>query len=983
MPSARFCIITLLFLAAGFLSAPSEGYAHARLTPEMLPDSLPPAPNTAPADTLPDPERTSAQDPPGEQTPVDQDQAAPADTLPEQPAIQPEQGAIQPEPIDGARFGLDDPDQLRPDGTGPPGQTAGQPDGTGPPGQTAGQPDGAGPPGQTAGPADEIRFSSRDSLIFTTRDERRATLYGNARVGNEKGELTAGEVLLNLDRNEMSARAGEPADTLSEPVLQRGDDRVRSRRIAYNYQTDKGKFDVARITMDQGNVIGTKVKRTAPEVIFIEDGIYSTCELDHPHFYIRASRMKVVDEDEIFFTRARLFILDIPYPFVFPFGYVPSRISRKQSGILEPSFTYQDQQRRGIGLQNLGWFQYFSDYITGQASMDIFTSGTFYVNSRLNYRRTDMYNGSIELGYSRDQGMEPTDPDFVTNIQRNLAINHSQTINPFSSITANINLRTADFYNRNSYDYQERAQVSTTSRVAYNFSHPEGAYSFNVSGSGTQDFSTDATTISGPSVNFSLRRITPFQRTGPARRESWYETLSVQYSSRLESRYSYRPVDDTDIGFFEALFNPSRHREATGDIRHINAGLRQTARADMQLMSSTIANIGTNFSINEYWYPETYREEWDPEQNRVVTRMEPGFETGRDFQTGLSLNTTIYGLSETRIGRFEGFRHTMRPSISFNYRPDFSDDFWGYYREVQVNQAGDTRKYSIFQGGIVQGPAAGEQRSLGITLSNVLEAKEVRRDTTGERNERVVRLIDRFNLSTSYNFAAESFNLSNLTASISSSFFQNLNLNANATFSFYALDDDGNLIDRYIWKDSNRFLRPVNFSFAASTRFSSGGNGRGRFEQPQWHYPEHYDPLDQSRFHPIDEAIYYGQVERVDVPWSMSLSFNYRWRRGPGTGSTRTAVINAQSIQFRLTPEWQVGTSLGYDFIEKDLTPSRFNVTRNLHCWDLTFQWNPFGDFKFFLFRLSVRDSQLHGLFQKLPGLNNLERSSSPINRFR
>ena len=915
MPSARLCIITLLFLAAGFLSAPSEGYAHVRHSLELLPDSLPPAPVTVPADTIPDPER----DP--------------------------------------------DPEQMRPDDP---------------------RPDGARPGGTTADTEDAIRFSSRDSLTFTTRGDRRATLYGNARVGNQKGELTAGEVLLNLDRNEMSARAGDPADTLSEPVLQRGQDRVRSRSIAYNYQTDKGKFDVARITMDQGNVIGTKVKRTAPDVIFVEDGIYSTCELDHPHFYIRANRMKVVDEDEIFFTRARLFILDIPYPLVFPFGYVPSRISRKQSGILEPSFTYQDQQQRGVGLQNLGWFQYFNDYVTGQASLDLFTSGTFYVNSRMNYRRTDMYNGSIELGYSRDQGMEPTDPDFVTNVQRNLAISHSQTLNPYSSISANINLRTADFYNRNSYDYEDRAQVSTTSRIAYNYSHPEGAYSFNVSGSGTQDFSTDATTISGPSVNFSLRRITPFQRTGPARRESWYETLSVQYSNRLESRYSFRPIDDTDIGFFEALFNPSRHRQATGDIRHINMGLRQTARADMQLVSSTIANIGTNVSVNEYWYPETYREEWDPEQNRVVPRMEPGFATGRDFQTSLSLNSTVYGLSETRIGRFEGFRHTMRPSITFSYRPDFSDDFWGYYREVQVNQAGDTRKYSIFQGGIVQGPAAGEQRSLGITLSNVLEAKEVRRDSTGERNERVVRLIDRFNLSTSYNFAAESFNLSNLTASMSSSFFQNLNLNANATFSFYALDDDGNQIDRYIWKDSNQFMRLVNFSFAASTRFSGGGpNGRGRFEQPKWHYPEHYDPLDQSRFHPIDEAIYYGQIERVDVPWSMSLSFNYRWRRGPGTGSTRTAVINAQSIQFRLTPQWQVGTSLGYDFIDKDLTPSRFNVTRNLHCWDLSFQWNPFGDFKFFLFRLSVRDSQLHGLFQKLPGLNNLERSSSPINRFR
>ncbi len=827
----------------------------------------------------------------------------------------------------------------------------------------------------------DVHFSSSDSLIFTTRGERRATLYGNARVGNEKGELTAGEVLLNLDQNQVSAQATTPEDTLSEPVLQRGEDRVRSQRIQYNYETDKGKFDVARITMDQGNVIGTQVKRTAPHVVFVEDGIFSTCELDHPHFYIRAARMKVVDEEEVFFTRARLFILDIPYPFVFPFGYVPSRITQEQSGILEPSFTYQDQQRRGIGVQNLGWFQYFNEYLTGQASIDLFTSGTYFLDSRLNYRVTDRYNGSIELGYSRDQGLESTDPDFTTNIQQRLGINHNQTINPYSSLSANINLRTQDYYNRNSYDIDDRAEVSTNSRVAYNFNHPDGAYSFNIAGRHSQNFATDVTTLTGPDVSFSLRRITPFQQTGPRVDESWYESINIQYRSNLQSRYNYRPID-TDIGFLEALFNPSKHRQATGDFRHLNIGLRQTASVNAQLFSSEFVNLTSNISMNEYWYPQTLHQEWDPGEERIVSKMETGFASGRDFQTGVSANTTIYGMSSARIGRFEGFRHTIRPSVNFNYRPDFSEPFWGVYQEVQSNVDGDTRKYSTFEGGIVGGPGAGRQQTLGLSVGNTLETKEVRRDTTGERSESTIRLIDRLDFNASYNFAAESFNLSDLTSSITTSFFQNLRLNANATFSFYDTDDDGIRIDQYLWEESNQLMRLTNFTFRASTQFSGGGGNRGRFEQTTWHYPKHYDPLDQSRFHPIDQAIYDGQVHRIDVPWSMNVNFNYSWRRLTGDNIQRSAIVNAQSVQIRLTPEWQVGTSLGYDFVDGELTPSRFNVTRNLHCWDLTFQWNPFGDFKFFLFRLTVRDSQLQGLFQKLPGLNNLEQSSSPINRF-
>lgn len=827
-----------------------------------------------------------------------------------------------------------------------------------------------------------VRFASTDSLLFTNRDERRAVLYGSARVGNSNGELNAGEVLLNLDRREMSATASVPGDTLSEPVLQRGEDRIRSRRILYNYETDKGKFDVARMVMDQGNVIGTQVKRTAPHIIFIDDGMYSTCELDHPHFYIQADRMKVVNEEEVFFTRARLYILDIPYPFVFPFGYVPSQVSRRQNGILEPSFTYQDQQRRGIGLQNLGWFQHINEYMAGRISADVFTSGTYYINSALTYRRTNFFNGSVDIGYSRDQGLEPTDPDFTQSIQKRLGVTHSQTLTPWSSISANINLRTSDFYNRNSYNIEDRAEVSTNSRMAYNFSHPEGLFSFNVSGRYSQNFATGTSSLGGPDVSFSLRRLTPFERSGPRRGESWYESINIQYRTNIQSRYNFRPQDESDIGFIDALFNPSKHREATGDFRHINSGMRHDASANAQLFSNAFLNLTSTFSMNEYWYLNSLRQEWDAENRQVQSRMEPGFTAGRDFQTSMSANTTIYGMSRARIGRYEGFRHTIRPSVSFSYRPDFSEPHWGYYREVQTDTLGNTRRYSIFDGGIIGGPGSGEQRTMSFRIGNILETKEVRRDSTGEKSERNVRLIDRLDLAAGYNFAADQFNLSNLTASFTSSFIQNVRLNANATFSFYDTDENGNRIDRYLWKETNRFIRPTNFTVTASTQFS-GGQAGGRFgRRGHWHYPQEYDPFDQSEFHPVDRAFFQGDIQRIQVPWSLSINFNYSWRETFAGQSVRNAVINAQNIQVRLTPEWQMGTSIGYDFVEGQLTPSRFNVTRNLHCWNLSFVWNPFGDFKFFLFRLTVQDSQLQGLFQKLPGLNNLERSSSPINRF-
>ncbi|MEX2398170.1 MAG: putative LPS assembly protein LptD, partial [Balneolales bacterium] len=754
----------------------------------------------------------------------------------------------------------------------------------GQPGQSSRQ-----PPGQENGGAANdsgaINFSASDSLVFTFNPEREARLYGNANVQHTEGELEAGQVILNLEQNLMSAESAAGADTLEEPVLTRGSDRIRSRRVQYNYETDKGKFDVARVSIDKGNLTGTQVKRTDPHVVFVEDGIYSTCELDHPHFYIRAQKMKVVDEDEIFFTNARLFILDIPYPMIFPFGFVPSRIQRTQSGLLEPSFSYQEQQRRGLGIQNIGWFQYFNDYLAGRISFDIFTSGTYYANSRLDYALTDNYTGSVNVGYSRDRGLESTDPNFSTNVQKSLRLTHNQTISPFSRLSANINLRTQDYNNRNSYEIDERAQVTTSSSASYNYSHPENLYNMSLSARQNRNFQTDVTSLSGPDLNFSFRRFTPFQQTGPAAETKWYESFNIRYQSQLRSRFNYNPRnDEVDASFLEALFNPSLHREVTGDLRHFDYGLQQNIDAGSSLLSSQYVNLSTNVSFSEYWYPHTIRQDYVPGEpdslgnatpGSVENRLERGFTTARNFNTSASLGTTLYGISNQSIGNLEGFRHTIRPSLSFTYSPDFGDEFWGTYRDVRINEQGDTRRYPIYEGSIIGGPSAGKQQSLGLSVSNTFETKQVKRDTTGEVNENVIRLIESLNASLSYNFAAEQFNLSDMSLSARTSLVPNVNLNARANFSFYDRDEDGRRIDRYIWDETNKFTSLSNFNVQASTNFS-GGDGGMRTAPGSVHYPRRYDPFDQSVFRPVDRHFNEDPIATISAPWSVDIRFSYR-----------------------------------------------------------------------------------------------------------
>ncbi len=830
-------------------------------------------------------------------------------------------------------------------------------------------------------PDNAVQFQSSDSLLIDFRSGKKAFLFGSASVKHTAGELKAGEINMDIERNTVEATTLTPSDTLSRPVLIRDSDEIKSTRILFNYKTNKGKFEEAQVKISEGHLIGSKIKNVSEDVVFIKDGIYSTCPPEYLYYYIQAEKMKVVDQDELFFSNARLYVLDIPYPLIFPFGYVPTDIEKKRSGLLTPTYAFQDKSGRGLGLQNVGWFQYFNDYITGQVDGDIYTSGTFYLNGLAQYSNTDQYSGSVRIGYSKERGLEPTDPNYTERIQRSIAIQHSQRISPYASLSANVNLRTADFYKQNSYDLNQQASTNSNSKLSYNYNHPENLFTFGTNAQLVQNFTNYTTRLSGPSANFSLRTFSPFQNSSSGTgTKKWYESINIKYNNSLKSQFSYDPIDadSANVTFLEALTDRDLYEEATGNEKYIQAGFQQTAGLQIgQLIPSQFLNISANVNVNEYWYPSSVRKTFNADSNRVETKKLYGFNAARDFNTGVNFSTTVYGISNAKIGALEGFRHTLRPSIGFSYRPDFSSERWGYYKTVQTDSTGRTQKYSIFEDEIIPSPGRGEQQSISFSLNNVFETKLVKRDSTGEVSEKNIRFIDNLSLSTSYNFAADSLNLSNLQTRISSNAVPGLNLSANASFSFYQLDSTGREIDRFFIEDGNKLAQLQSFSLNASTSFR-GGNGVEVFT-PE--YRRRYDPYDQSIFSPVDSRFGLEPVPPFSSPWSVSLNFSYSWRYRFGQKPTKRATIDATNISFNLTPKWQVSTRIGYDFIQKELTPSKLSLRRNLECWDLFFEIKPFGDNQYYFFRLSVNSSQIQSLFQKLPVLKNLERGSSQSGR--
>jgi hypothetical protein len=828
-----------------------------------------------------------------------------------------------------------------------------------------------------------VNFSAKDSLHIKLKDGRTANLFGSGVVQHQSGGLKSGKITFDFDSNIMSAEAASENDTLSHPVLTRGTDELRSRKILFNYKTEQGKFHVARMKYNEGNLIGTEVKNKTKQVVFVGDGIYSTCELDHPHYYIKAKKMKVVDEEEIFFTNAMLYLLDIPYPILLPFGYVPAKMSQKQNGLIAPSYAFQNVDNRGLGLQNLGWFQHINDYVTGKFTVSLFTSGSYNTDTETNYAIRDKLNGSVRIGYSRLQGMEPTDPNFSSTITSSFGLRHNQTINPYSSFNANVTLRSAE-YNRNvSFDIEERAEVSTTSTIGYQYRDPDNLYNFNVTANQSQNFSNNSVSIRGPSAGLGFRQFTPFQNQGQSSggTPGPLESLTISINSSLSSDYQFTPIDkdSATITWFDALIDADKYREATGNKIPIRWGASHRASLSSRILPSEFVNVMASVNYSEYWHPYTIEAFYDTTKKAADYSVNNGFSTARDFSLSLNMNTKLYGIANANWGSVKSFRHTIMPSLTFSYTPNFQSSFWGYYDSYKITSStGSVTEvpYSKFREGVSGQNFSTESRTVSFSLNNVFEVKTVHRDTVGEKKERIIKLIDNWNMGTSYNFMAEQFKLAPLSMNLSSSIINNMNLRASANFTFYASDSAGSLIDTYLWDVEKKPMRLTSFRFDTGTRFSSGRMTKP-LAQP-YYYPETYDPLNQHDFLP-QNPLYY-QIDQIDysVPWSVSLNFSYSWSKNRNI-ITRKAVLNASSIQFNPTPKWNITTQMGYDFIQKKLTPNQIRVSRNLHCWDMSFMWNPFSPSgkSYYLFRLSVNNQQFQSLFQKLPGLNNLERNSS------
>ena len=827
-----------------------------------------------------------------------------------------------------------------------------------------------------------INFSAEDSLVirFDSEAGDRGRLLGAARVTYDETRLEAWSIDILFDEEELRAE-GLPSDTgvTGTPQFTQGSESFEGRSLAYNMSTGRGRVVSARTRFDEGFIQAEVAKMREDSTIFIRGGLYTTCNCapdETPSYSLRSTKMKVVNQKWVYTGPIQLFIYNIPTPVWLPIGFLPYQEGRR-SGLLAPEY---GEDQRGFYLRNWGYYWAINDYTDAQLRLGLWTKGSWQVHPSFRYNRRDRYNGGVSIDYLREQSGEKDDPDLVLRHNVSLRWSHNQTVSPTARLTANVNLTSSSYLKTVSEQYNDNVRQSVGSSIQYSKQFGSGR-SLSIHMRQNQQLQTGTTDLALPEVTLSQRTMTPFKSTGGSRRERWFERIQVGYTGRLSNRFRFQPLNDAelvargdtladgspiDIPWYEALIDKERYERATGRTGS-RIDFRATHRIPLSapfainrlpLIGTFRLNVSPNFRYTENWFVETDRQTQNA-QGGAARQPATGFFSLRQFATGVSANTTIYGLFPLRVGPYRGMRHTVRPHMGFSYRPDFSAERWGYTRPL-LDANGEPVMAVLPSGEVVQsryaivtGVQSGLQQAGSFGVDNTFEGKRVRGGSTGEEQSRVLKLFN-VNVNSSYNFAADSLGMAPINLSARTNVLGKLNLNVTSTFSPYALSADGTRpVNRYVFSLRDfRVARMTQLSIRGDFRLGSGRSTSSR--RPVQSGMAAFDGRASSLG--MDDP-FGSRDQGAFSDWSLNVSFGYRISK-PTSRVIRSATVNT-GFNVNLTPTWKVRGQTGYDFEAKKLVTTTLNFSKEFECWQMAFSWIPFGRFQSWGFDLHVKSGKL------------------------
>ena len=188
-----------------------------------------------------------------------------------------------------------------------------------------------------------------------------------------------------------------------------------------------------------------------------------------------------------------------------------------------------------------------------------------------------------------------------------------------------------------------------------------------------------------------------------------------------------------------------------------------------------------------------------------------------------------------------------------------------------------------------------------------------------------------------------------------------------------------NIVNRFLASEGKGLMRLTSLSLNLSTTFTSDGIDLSSRNQE----------ISQDTTALMQDSVEFGKrfqarhdggtsfsdifgdsspgYSSLNVPWNINLGIVYSYSRPSINIASKNESINLRfSGNLKLTETWSINANGGYDFIANEFNLPQINFIKDLHCWELIFNWTPVGGNAGFYLRLGIRAPQLKDLKYEL-----------------
>ena len=801
---------------------------------------------------------------------------------------------------------------------------------------------------------DKIERSCNDSTVQDFKNNK-VYYYGDAKVVYEDITIEAAFIEFDFDKRTVFAKGllDSTGKLYGSPIFLEGDKKYLSESMTFNFETKKGVITKVFTEDAMGYIHGSKIKKMEDNSINIKSGSFTTCSnQEHPHFEFYFGKAKVIPDDKIVTGPAYFRLMETPLPIGVPFGIFPNSKGQR-NGILVP--TWGESANRGFYFENGGFYWGINEYLDFQLVGDIYTRGSWALKPTLRYNKRYAYNGSFSGSYAVNKIGSKGSADYNESTDFKVRWVHKQDpkARPKSSFSADVYIVSSNYNKYNAISSNEYLSNTFQSSIAYQ-TRIGNLFNFTANASHSQNTLTRVMTVTLPEVTLTMNRVYPFKNIGNSAKKRWYKDMYISYTANAKNYVSMADSLYFQPGWLENLQNGIQHR----------------VPISMPVKLFKYVTWTTSVNMLDRMYFRYFEKQWveDPSMaagGYLKTDTINQFRNVFSFDVSSSMTTKLYGMVAFKKGPIRAIRHVFTPSIGVSYNPDFSKDFWNYY-DTYYDANGIEQLYSMFQGNIYGTPPSGESGRINYSFGNNLEIKvPSRKDTiTGLKK---VKVIEDLTFSGSYDIAKDSLNFSYLSVNGRTTLFKNLSVRYSSIWDPYILDSLGKKqLNQFEWDVNKRLFRKNSVAWNFSVNYSLNNDtfkNKGKKTTPKRYESSlaSEEEMNDIRSNPENYVDW-------STKWALSLSYNLTLSNNPSyinyILNDNRKVIQTLGVNgnINLTPNWKVSVQSGWDFELKKLSYTSLTIYRDLHCWEMRFNWIPLGTYKSWNFTINVKASALQDL---------------------